>query len=207
MARARDTRERIMDVAEQAMLEKGFHATSIEEIIVELGITKSGFFYHFADKTTLARALLERYLVKEEQFFDDIFDRARELADDPLQAFLVGLKLFAEAMYDLPNAHPGCLIATYCYQARLFDAGMRELMRSGVLRWRQRFIALIGEIEAVYPPREKVDREALADMINTVVEGGIVMSKALEDPKSLGDQVMLYRSYVKLLYSPVTAAA
>ncbi len=207
MVRATDTRERIMDIAEQAMLDKGFHATSIEEIIAALGITKSGFFYHFADKTALARALMERYLVKEEQFFDDIFDRARELSDDPLQAFLIGLKLFAEAMYDLPTAHPGCLIATYCYQARLFDNTIRDMMRTGVLSWRERFVSLLEEVERVYPPRDKVDRDALADMINTVVEGGIVMSKALDNPKSLGDQVMLFRSYVKLLYSPVTAAA
>jgi AcrR family transcriptional regulator len=53
-----DTRQRILDVAQSAVLEKGFAATSIEEIIAEVGITKSGFFYHFADKGELARALL-----------------------------------------------------------------------------------------------------------------------------------------------------
>ena len=45
-----DTRERILDVAEAAVLEKGFAATSIEEVIAAVGITKSGFFYHFKDK-------------------------------------------------------------------------------------------------------------------------------------------------------------
>ena len=75
-------------------------------------------------------------------------------------------------------------------------------MREGVLEWRERFLKLIGEIEEQYQPRDPVDREALADMINTVIEGGIVMSKALNDPRSLGDQVMLFRSYIKLLYEP-----
>ncbi len=40
----RDTKERLMDAAEAAILDKGFAATSIEELIVEVGITKSGFF-------------------------------------------------------------------------------------------------------------------------------------------------------------------
>ena len=44
------TRERILDVAEAAVLEKGFAATSIEELITAVGITKSGFLYHFKDK-------------------------------------------------------------------------------------------------------------------------------------------------------------
>ncbi len=45
-----DTRERILDVAEASVLDKGFFATSIEEVIAAVGITKSGFFYHLKDK-------------------------------------------------------------------------------------------------------------------------------------------------------------
>ena len=39
-----DTKERILDVAEAAVLEKGFAATSIEELVAAVDITKSGFF-------------------------------------------------------------------------------------------------------------------------------------------------------------------
>jgi len=39
-----DTRERILDVAEAAVLEKGFAATSIDELVAAVSITKSGFF-------------------------------------------------------------------------------------------------------------------------------------------------------------------
>ena len=42
-----DTRERILDLAQAAVLDKGFAATSIDELIAGAGITKSGFFYHF----------------------------------------------------------------------------------------------------------------------------------------------------------------
>src|SRR5687768_8244363 len=54
-----ETRERLLEVAERAVLAKGFAATSIEELIAEVGITKSGFFYHFGDKSGLAKAMLE----------------------------------------------------------------------------------------------------------------------------------------------------
>ena len=60
MTKGEQTRQRILDIAETAVLSKGFEATSIDEIIAEAEITKSGFYYHFADKNMLARAMLKR---------------------------------------------------------------------------------------------------------------------------------------------------
>ncbi len=113
MGKGAETRDRIMQIAEAAVLAKGFGATSIEEVITEAGITKSGFFYHFRDKNELARAMLHRYVEANDRIFDDVFERGRQLSDDPLQAFLIALKLLAEIMSDLPNGHPGCLIAAF----------------------------------------------------------------------------------------------
>src|SRR5690606_12131974 len=88
-----EARERLLQLAETAVLEKGFVATSIDELIAAAGITKSGFFYHFKDKTELARVLLERYIARENALFDELFARADELNEDPLHGFLVGLKM------------------------------------------------------------------------------------------------------------------
>lgn len=199
--RGERTRTRILDVAEPSILSKGFDATSIDEIVAGAEITRSGFFYHFADKNALARALIERYLEQDRALLNGIFARAAEFSDDPLQRFLIALKLFAELMDDLPNGHPGCMVATVCYQERLFDAEVRELNRRAVLSWRTLFLAHLERVAERYPPRDPVDLGALADMISTVVEGGIVMAKALGDPRVLGQQILLQRSYVKLLFS------
>ncbi|MBT7758000.1 MAG: TetR/AcrR family transcriptional regulator, partial [Rhodospirillaceae bacterium] len=48
--RGAETRENLMAAAETAVLQKGFAATSIDELIAAVGITKSGFFYHFKGK-------------------------------------------------------------------------------------------------------------------------------------------------------------
>ncbi|WP_404426105.1 TetR/AcrR family transcriptional regulator [Thalassospira australica] len=195
------TRDRILEIAEQSVLAKGFAATSIEEIICEAGITKSGFFYHFRDKNELARALLLRHIDQDEIILNQVFSRGQELVDDPLQQFLIGLKILAELVEDLPQGHPGCLIAVYCYQERLFDNEVRLLNRQAVLGWRTRFRAILDRIVEIYPPNEPVDLDELADMVSTVVEGGIVMSKALGRPHMLANQIMLLRSFVKLLFT------
>jgi AcrR family transcriptional regulator len=200
MSRETGTRERILDIAERAVLAKGFGATSIDELVSEAGITKGGFFYHFQDKNQLARALLQRYLERDEAVMDDVFARGRELTDDPLHAFLVGLKLLAEMLADLPGGHPGCLVATYCYQERLFDREVRALNQRIVLIWRARFRAILDAIAERYPPRDPVDLDALADMVSAILEGGLVLSRATEDPAILPAQILLLRSYVKLLF-------
>jgi TetR/AcrR family transcriptional repressor of nem operon len=199
-AHAGDTRQRILDVAQAAVLEKGFSATSIEEIIVAVGITKSGFFYHFADKGELAHAMLERYLARERELFDEIFARADELSEDPLHAFLIALKLFAEMFENLPQAHPGCLTAAYCYQDRQFDRRVRELNAAGILAWRERFRTRLEQIAERYPPKMEADLSDVADMMSALADGGIILSKALDEPKALPRMNNLYRNFVRTLF-------
>ena len=202
MAPITDTRDRILDIAEAAVLEKGFEATSIEEIAAAAEISRGGFFYHFPDKNALARAMLERYIEAENRLYDDIFARARELNDDPLHSMLIGLKMLAELLDDMPNGHPGCMIAATAYQDRLFDQGVRDLNRQAILNWRKRFRAMFEEIAASYPPNEPVDLDALGDMVSGVVEGGLVLQRALREHDTAGAQIMLLRTYLKLLFSP-----
>lgn len=200
MRKGEQTRVRVMDIAEAAILAKGYGATSIEEIIEEAGITKSGFFYHFPDKGALARALLERYVETEDVLLDDLLGRAEELHDDPLHVLLIALKLFAEMTADLPGGHPGCLIATYCYNERLFDREIQQINRQALLAWRARFRALLERIAESYEMRDPVDLDHVADMVATTVEGGIVLSKSLKEPNVLPQQILMLRSYIKLLF-------
>ena len=53
-----------------------------------------------------------------------------------------------------------------------------------------------------YPPRDKVDLDDLADMFTAIVEGGIILQKALNDPTAMARQIMLLRSYLRLMFSP-----
>lgn len=202
MTKQIDTRTRILDAAESAVLSKGFEATSIDEIVAATGITKGGFFYHFSDKSALGAALIHRYITAEDALFDDIETRARALTDDPLQTMLVGLKILADILADMPNGHPGCLIASAVYQDRLFTTEVRDLNRQAMMRWRTRFLATLEEIAEIYPPQDSVPLADVADMLSAIVDGGIIVSKALKEPDITSRQVLLFRSYIKLLFTP-----
>jgi TetR/AcrR family transcriptional repressor of nem operon len=197
-----ETRERVLAFAESAVLAKGFAATSIEELTTAAGITKSGFFYHFKDKTELAKAMMLRYLEADRQVLHDLFARGDELHEDPLHGFLVGLKLFAEMLGNLPEAHPGCLAASFAYQDQLFSNEIRELNAGNVREWRRRFRDRLALIAAKYPPREPVDLDALADTAYVLVEGGLILGRVLQDPALLPGQIMLFRDFVRMIFTP-----
>jgi AcrR family transcriptional regulator len=200
LSKGEQTRERILDIAQDAVLHKGFGGTSIDEIIAEAGITKSGFFYHFRDKNDLAKAMLQRYLDTEWKIFHELFRQAEELSDDPLHSFLIFLKLLADIMGDLPNGHPGCLAASYVYQDYLFSRDVRDMTTEGHRIWRTRFRERLDRIAARYPARIDVSLDDMADMLSAVAYGGIILSKSLGDPQVLPRQIMQYRSFVKLVF-------
>jgi AcrR family transcriptional regulator len=194
------TRERIMDLAYQSIVEKGFAATSIEELVEAAGITKSGFFYHFRDKNDLARQLFERFLAEDDGIMETLEKRARELSDDPLQSFLIFLNIYAQMMDDMNALHPGCMVATVTYQERMFDAEVRQMNVDYLRKMRARFVRWLEEIVETNPPRIAVEVEELADLLNVVVEGAIIQSKALRDETLMGKQTRQYRNYIKFLF-------
>lgn len=194
------TREHILATAESIILQRGYSGTSIEEIIGEAGITKGGFFYHFDGKSDLARNLMLRYLENDNKFFGDLSDRARSLSEDPLQQYLLFLKLMAEALADIPGTHPGCLVASFAYEAHQFDAEIRDLNAQGVLSWRESFAEHLSRIAEKYPMKIEQSIEELADMLTSIIEGGIIVSKVLDNGEALPNQILNYRSYIRLVF-------
>jgi TetR/AcrR family transcriptional regulator, transcriptional repressor for nem operon len=194
------TRERILAVAHDAIIAKGFDATSVEEIAAAAEISRAGFFYHFPDKNALARALITRQIVEEGEMLSEMSDRAAELSDDPLQQMLIIMRFMAERYVEIPGGFAGCILAAATYQDRLFDAEVKAANRRAHLAWRERFRGSFERIAAVYPPSEPVDAGDMADMLNAVIEGGMILARGMGDPQVLVRQVLLARAMVKAMY-------
>lgn len=195
------TRENILAVAEDLILKKGFSGTSIDEIIKFANITKGGFFYHFKGKNDLAKGLLQRYLIQDDEFFNSLFERADTLSEDPLQQMLIFLKLMAEAMADLPAGHPGCLVASFTYESQQIEPEVLNLAGQGILNWRKLFMQRFERIKDKYPMKLETSVSELADMLTSIVEGGIVISLTLKKPSVLVEQLLLYRNHIRLLFN------
>ncbi len=198
--RSNSSRERILESAEAIILQKGFSATSIEEIVEKAAITKGGFFYHFEGKVGLAEALVERYLRQDSALFNELWQQAESLSEDPLHRFLIFLKLLADMMQRMETTHPGCLVAGFTYESVQFNDQVRQGMRAGLASWRDMILERLAEIDARYERRAEIESVTLANMFTGIIEGGILLARNFDDNSLLAEQILAYRGYVRMLY-------
>jgi len=198
------TREKLLDAAEALVNEQGFSATSIDQIIDRVDLTKGTFFYHFKTKNDLARALIDRFAAGDQRVLSSSIERAEKLSDDPLQQVLIFVGLLLEVAEQLDaNPQPGCLFATYCYEAGLFDEDTHRVITDAMLGWRRVLGEKLRAAAERHPPRIDVDLDHVADMITVVFEGAFVMSRSVREQGVFTQQIRQYRNYLQLLFEEV----
>ena len=201
MARNGDkTRKTIMDTAEALILEQGFSGSSIDRIIDRAGIPKGTFFYHFPSKPDLAQALVERFARRDLHQLTSKMEAAEQQTEDPARQLIVFLAQFEALADEWTAPYPGCLFATFCCESGLFEDRTLAVMRETMLTWRSRIAAKLRAAAASTPPRAPVDVDSLADSITVVFEGSFIVSRTLNDPKTVARQLRHLQTYLRLLF-------
>ena len=194
---SKSKRNEILDAAERAILEKGVSATTIDELIAEVGISKNGFFYHFQDKNQMIEAILDRNLKFDEGWFAGLLKDSERADPEPLAKFLTFLELLAAEMRNMPDGHPGCLTTACCYQDRLLADDVRAIAARILIQWRQTSLVLLQDVAAHHPPKFDVDLQELSDMLPALIDGSIIFSRVVSDRSILPRQILLYRALVE----------
>lgn len=201
------TRTTIMDAAEGMIFEQGFSATSIDRLVERVGLNKATFFYHFKTKSDLAFALVQRYAEQDSAHLQLNLDRAEDLSRDPLQQMLILIGLLREEMASLTDPIPGCLYASYCYEAQLFDDRTHHVIADAMAVWRRVLGEKLERLIEAYPPQLPVDARELTDMLLTLFEGAFILSKVYKEPLLVAEQLTHFRNYLELLFSPKSETA
>lgn len=195
------TRQKIMDTAQQMVLDVGLSGTSIEKVIDRAGVTKGTFFYHFKTKHDLAAALISRYAEVDRHHYTDFMEKAEQLARDPLQQLLIFVGLFIEMTEQLEEPFPGCLYASYCYQSGAISEGVMEQVAQMMHFWRTRLSEKIEQAAELHPPAIPVETHHVADHVLTTFEGAFILSKVMNEPKLASEQLIQCRNYLELLFT------
>ena len=196
------TKTKIMDVAQQMVLNVGLSGTSVDKVIEQADVTKSTFFYHFKTKHDLASALIERYAGDDREHFVSYMSKAQQLSRDPLQQLLIFIGLFIEMTEQLKDPFPGCLYASYCYQSGAISAEMITLVKQMMHYWRDNLSQLIDQVALQYPPKIPVENYQVADHLLTTFEGAFILAKVMNEPKVASEQLIQCRNYIELLFQP-----
>lgn len=196
---ATDTRQKILDAAQRVVMRRGFASASVDAIQEEAGISRGTFFYHFPSKDDLARTLLERYAESDRQIVDDFMARAEKLSRDPLQQVLIFVGLHEELFEEMEGWDPGCLFASYSYEAGLFDADTHRVIRDSVDHSRDLVGGKLREAFDRHPPAVPTDPAVLADMAYGVMQGAFILARVRGDARVIVEHLRSFRTYLELL--------
>ena len=125
------TREKLLETAIDRFYVKGFHAVGLDQILNEVGVTKTTFYNHFESKDEL---ILEA-LARREQWETKAFaDRAQQLAGDDPRALLLAFFDVLDEWFNHPD-YFGCLFLNVCVEFPsphdpIHQAGMEHYLKS-----------------------------------------------------------------------------
>jgi len=106
---AQETRNRILDAAEQVFLERGVSRTSLNEIAAAAGVTRGAIYWHFQDKSDVFNAMMTRVTLP----FEETMRRIDDPDTDPIAALRTGLQGAFDRAVNNPQARRVFEIATY----------------------------------------------------------------------------------------------
>lgn len=196
------TRDKLLDAAQALVLKHGFSATSVDKVIEAAGVTKGSFFYHFPTKDALALALVERWAAADMTTLESNLARATELSRDPVQRILIFVGLLVEQLDDFGLDDPGCLYATYCYEAQLFGDEIHKVIKDAIATWDTRLLPLYEDAARAAGLPADFDPRPVVTLLTTVVEGAFVLTRTQGDRGLMAGQLREYRRYLELLFAP-----
>ena len=178
MTPARGTgRAAILEAAVRLIRQKGFAATSVDDLCAAAGVTKGAFFHHFRSKDDLGAATARHWSDTTAAMFAAADYNRHE---DPLDRVFAYLDLRRTFLQGEIWAF-SCVAGTLAQETHATHPAIRnaagEAIRGGVDHLR----AHLAEALARHPV-PGVDAQGLAQFVQVAVQGGIVLAKALDDP-------------------------
>src|SRR5262245_8426519 len=143
-----DARSRLLDAAMQVIREKGYSATTVDDICGATKVTKSAFFHHFKSKEDLGVAATAHFSEMAARLFGSA--PYNELAD-PLDR-LLGYIDFRAAILTEPIAEFTCLLGTIVQKAYDTHPAIRETCETHIVRHADRVGEDIAAAKALYAP-------------------------------------------------------
>jgi len=182
---AATTKDQILTAATRLIHVRGFHSTSVDDILRESGVGKGNLYYYFKSKEELGFAALERAISR---IREDLIARSFALPVDPWQQI--------ETFLDLLVAHArrsGC--AGGCPLGNL-AIEMSDVHEEFRVRVHRAFDQVRGHIEealrnarAQGTLRPEAEIPRLARFVLAAFEGAIMLGKLHKDPAVMAEVI------------------
>jgi TetR/AcrR family transcriptional repressor of nem operon len=195
-AKPEHARIRLLDAALRIIRQKGYHATTVDELCAAAGVTKGAFFHHFKSKEDLAVAAADHWSTTTGILFAEAPYHA---LSDPLDR-VMGYLDFRTALIAGTTAEFTCLVGTMAQETFLTSPAIRDACFESIAGHAETLEAdLVAAIE-IYGVSGGVTARSLALHTQTVLQGAFILAKAKNDPSIAGESIRHLRRYLALLF-------
>lgn len=192
------TRERLLAAGMQMLLERGYTAMGIQDLLAATGTPKGSFYHHFGSKEAFALEVVGRYMDEVHHGLDATLanpDRA------PLERVRDFLELSAEKYRSEGNL--GCLLGGLGQELSGVNDRFRLRIEQCLTEIADRFVACFDEARARGELPPGADARALADRLLDCWEGAALRSRLRRDAAPLTRMLDFYFAQIA---DPATAA-
>ncbi len=193
--RGSSTKQKLLDIAKEQIMTKGYNATTVEEICNIAEVTKGAFFYYFKTKEDLGVSVLQDYWqTRQRQFADSDWSEALT----PQQKLAGFLDTIGHVFIHDPKGY-SCLAGIFSQELATVNPTMQELVASLFDEWTAQVIPILEELKSARPNID-VDVDHLADHIVVVLEGAIVLALARQNPKIITQQLAVLNTHIQMIF-------
>ena len=192
-------RDRILGVALNVIREKGYSATSVDDLCVAAEVTKGAFFHHFASKEQLAVKAAEHWSALTGAIFEDAPYHESTSARDRV----LGYVDFRLAILQGRVADYTCLVGTMVQEVHASSTAIREACARSILEHASTVETDLAEALAESGSSGAgSDAHGLALHIQAVLQGAFILAKATQDVSAAAGSIRHLRTYLEFLFSP-----
>lgn len=184
-------RQRILDAAERLVIENGFAATSVDQVISDAGTSKGAFFHHFDSKVDLARSLTERYVVADLAQLDAALGATSSITD-PVERVVEFVRYFEDAADEMMSGQSNCLYVAVLTEQQLVSNGTADVVTRAIETWREEISRLLVAA-ATSRDLDLGDVHALADHVFVTFEGSFLLCRSTGTPAHMRAQLGVLR--------------
>ena len=186
------TREHILESAESVFRQKGFAATSINDLMAAARVTKGGLYFHFTSKEEIGLAVLER----ARREFLDFLDGA--LSGPTPGACLENFFRRACELHRSTAFVGGCLFGNTALEASDREPAFARFVAQVFGEWRERLEAVVARAQQAGQVRGDIPAAELAGFVISALEGSIMQARLFKDGQPLNDGVETLRRVLDL---------
>ncbi len=188
--------QKLLEAALSLIREKGYEATTVDELCARAGVTKGAFFHHFESKEALAVAAARRWSAMTGQLFAGA---AYHKHKDPLDRVLGYIEFRKEI---LKGALPEftCLVGTMVQETYGSHSAIRDACRDSIFAHAAELAKDIELAKRLHRPRGRWSAMSLALHTQAVLQGAFILAKAEGGARVAAESVDHLKTYVELLF-------